>query len=100
MNQPLPPELARLRDEIEQIDGAIVAAIAQRVAAARAVGRIKRLHELPTLDPTREAAVVRRAVEVARAAQLEQEDVREIFWHIIGLCRRAQIEGHAEETSS
>jgi hypothetical protein len=25
--------------------------------------------------------------------------VREIFWHIIGLSRRAQLEGHAEQVA-
>ncbi len=92
----VPAELDRLRGEIEDIDREIVALIARRVQAARAVGRVKRTHELPITDPTREAAVVRRAVERARAAELDEEDVREIFWHIIGLCRRAQLQGHAE----
>jgi chorismate mutase len=44
------------------------------------------------LDPAREAAVVRRAGTVARDAGLEDEDVRYIFWHLIGLSRRAQME--------
>ena len=48
---------------------------------------------LPTLDPAREAAVVRRAGELARDAGLDGDDVRYIFWHLIGLSRRAQMEG-------
>jgi chorismate mutase len=97
MSATLPPELVALRTQIERIDQTLVALVAERVAAARAVGRAKRQHDLPTLDPAREAAVVRRAVELARDAALDEEDVREIFWHIIGLCRRAQLEGHAEQ---
>ena len=92
----VPAELDKLRGEIENIDHEIVALIARRVNAARAVGRVKRTRELPITDPAREAAVVRRAVERARAAELDEEDVCEIFWHIIGLCRRAQLWGHAE----
>lgn len=99
MSVKVPAELAELRDEIEAIDRNLVALIARRVSAARNVGRIKRTHGLPITDPAREASVVRRAVELARADRLAEEDVREIFWHIIGLCRRAQLEGHSEAAS-
>jgi chorismate mutase / prephenate dehydrogenase len=97
MTQQLPPDLAHLREKIEQIDRAIISLIAERVEAARAVGRAKRNHGLPILDPAREAAVVRRAVELAREQSLAEEDVREIYWHLIGLSRRSQLAGHAEE---
>lgn len=100
MSESLPPELANLRDEIEAIDRALVELIARRVTAARDVGRAKRDRGLPILDPAREAAVVRRAVELARGHELDEEDVREIFWHIIGLSRRAQLAGHAERPDS
>jgi|SRR5687767_9032005 len=96
MSELIPPALATLREEIEEIDRTMVALIARRVRAARAVGRAKRDSRMPILDPAREAAVVRRAVELARSYQLDEEDMREIFWHIIGLSRRAQLEGHAE----
>jgi chorismate mutase len=97
MSEVVPPALAELREEIEDIDRTLVALIARRVRAARDVGRAKRDSRLPILDPAREAAVVRRAVELARSYHLDEEDVREIFWHIIGLSRRAQLEGHAEQ---
>jgi len=82
--------LERLRSEIERIDREIVALIARRVEIARAVGATKKQAGLATLDPAREAAVVRHAGELAREAGLEDEDVRYIFWHLIGLSRRAQ----------
>ncbi|MEJ2218300.1 MAG: chorismate mutase, partial [Gemmatimonadota bacterium] len=63
-----------------------------RVELARAVGRAKRRAGLPTLDPRREATVVRRAAARGRAAGLSAEDVRDIFWQVIGLCRRAQLD--------
>ena len=59
-------ELARLRGEIERIDRQIVELIAERVALARQVGPIKHALGIPTLDPPREAAIVRRAGELAR----------------------------------
>jgi chorismate mutase len=85
-------ELSRIRDEIENIDRALIDLIAQRVQLARRIGVVKRTAGLPTLDPPREAAVVRRAGALAREAGLDDEDVRYIFWHLIGLTRRTQME--------
>ena len=87
-----PEELGRIRDEIEAIDRALVELIAKRVQLARRIGAVKRAAGLPTLDPPREAAVVRRAGVLAREAGLDDEDVRYIFWHLIGLSRRMQME--------
>ena len=69
--------------------------IARRVDLARRVGAAKRQAGLPTLDPAREAAVVRRAGALAREANLDDEDVRYIFWHLIGLSRRMQMEARS-----
>jgi len=86
-----PPELARLREEIERVDRAIIEMIGKRVQLAREVGAAKKKANLPTLDHAREAAVVRRAVDVAREGGVEFDDeIRQIFWQLIGLCRRAQ----------
>ena len=84
-------ELIGLRDEIERIDRAIVQLIAERVQLARRVGSVKRASGLPTLDPAREATIIRRSGHLAREAGLAEEDVREIFWHLVGLSRRAQL---------
>lgn len=85
-------ELESLRVEIEQIDRELIGLIARRVELGRVVGRAKRRLGTAILDPAREAAVVRRAGTLAREAGLEDEDVRYIFWHLIGLSRRAQME--------
>jgi chorismate mutase/prephenate dehydratase len=84
-------DLARLRAEIERLDSELVQLIARRVRLARDVGEAKRQAGMPTLDPTREATVVRRAVTLARDAGLEpDEEIRQIYWLLIALCRRAQ----------
>jgi len=82
--------LVALRDGIGQVDAQLVALIAERVRLARAVGDAKRALGLPTLDPSREAAVVRHAGELARDAALDDGEVREIFWRLIALSRRVQ----------
>jgi chorismate mutase len=87
----IPPELARLREEIEGLDRALIQLVADRVRLARDVGAAKQAAGIPTLDHAREAAVVRRAVVLAREAGLECDDeIRQIFWQLIGLSRRAQ----------
>lgn len=87
-------ELGRLRDEIERVDHEIIRLIAERVRLAREVGAAKHAAGLATLDHSREATVVRRAVERARDVGLSEDDeVRQIFWQLIGLCRRAQTDG-------
>ena len=90
-SEPTQAELTRLREEIERVDRAVIELIAERVRLARAVGVAKRAAGLPTLDPAREAAVIRNAAVLAREAKLADDDVRQIFWHIVGLSRRAQL---------
>jgi chorismate mutase len=85
-------ELAEARASIERIDREIVERIVERVALARRVGPLKRALGMPLLDPPREAAVVRRAALLAREAGVAGEEVRALFWQLVGLCRRAQTE--------
>ena len=99
MSTPAPPnapepereDLVRLRVEIEQVDRYLIRLVARRVELARQVGAVKRATGLPALDPGREAAVIRRVSEVAREEGAPEEDVRYLFWHIIGMSRRVQI---------
>ena len=90
-NDPL-TELATCRAQIEEIDRKLVALLAERVALGRRTATIKRAAGLPILDPQREAEVIRRAVTTAREHDLPVEAVREVFWHVVGLSRRAQEE--------
>ena len=85
-------ELARCRDEIERIDNDILGLLARRLTLGKRTGDLKRVAGLPILDPTREAAVIRRITGVARDAGLPTEPVREIYWQIVGMSRRAQEE--------
>lgn len=83
-------ELTRCRDEIAAIDRELVSLLRKRVDLGLRTGVVKREMGLPILDPGREAAVIRAAVEAARGVNLPDEPVREIFWRILGLSRTAQ----------
>jgi chorismate mutase / prephenate dehydrogenase len=84
--------LALSRTEIGEIDREIISLLRKRLDLALQTGKLKRQLGLPILDPEREAAVIRTAVEAARAEQLPEELVREIFWRILGMSRGAQQE--------
>jgi chorismate mutase len=85
-------ELAECRSQIEEIDVKRVALLAERMALGQRTAGLKRSAGLPILDPRREAEVIRRAVAAARERALPTEPIRQIFWHIVGLSRRAQEE--------
>ena len=83
-------ELAECRTEIEDLDRRLVVLLAERVALGRRTATLKKAAGLPILDPQREAEVIRRAVGTAREHDLPVEAIREVFWHVVGLSRRAQ----------
>ena len=84
------PDLERCRARIGELDGTIVVLLAERGELAKRTAALKRAAGLPLFDPRREAEVIRRAGELARERELDVEPVRQIFWQIIGLSRRAQ----------
>jgi chorismate mutase len=83
-------ELAECRTEIERIDHEIISLLAERLVLGKRTGDLKRIAGLPILDPTREAAVIRRVTTAAREAGLPPEPIREVFWQIVGMSRREQ----------
>lgn len=87
-----PAEVGGRRARIEALDEELLALVAERLRVAREIGAAKRSAGRAKLDPGREAAVVRRAVEQGRALGLPDEAVRSLFWTLIELCRDAQIE--------
>jgi chorismate mutase/prephenate dehydratase len=83
-------DLTMLRDEIVRVDDAILALLARRQELACQVGDAKRLAGAPIADPAREAAVIRRIAERARALQLPADAARELFRRIIAMAREVQ----------
>lgn len=82
--------LDELRRRIEQLDAELVRLIGERRELVLEIGRVKAALGLPVLDPTREAAVVRRAAALAREAGGDEEMVRDVIWRIMASARDQQ----------
>ncbi|MCO4098460.1 chorismate mutase [Gemmatimonas sp.] len=82
--------LASLRSDIEQVDAELMACIARRMQLAREIRVVKQRAGQPVLDPAREAAVVMRAAERARAAGLPEDEIRALYWKVMAVARRVQ----------
>lgn len=82
--------LDSLRREIASLDEQLVSLLARRLELVEEVGVVKQELGLPTLDPTREAEVVRRGAEFARARGLDPELARDVLWRIMAHARFIQ----------
>ena len=82
--------LQRLRDEILDCDRELVRILGRRRDLVREIGRLKAALDFPVTDPRREAVVVRRAAELARASGLDEELVRDLIWKIMASSRDQQ----------
>ena len=67
----IPPELARLRHSIDNIDAALVYLLAEWFKATKQVGVLKAQRGLPPSDPGREVRQVARLRELADQADLD-----------------------------
>lgn len=85
-------ELEALRGRILEVDKLLVELIGERKELVLAIGRAKTALGLPVLDPSREAAVVRRAAELARERGVDEELTRDVIWRIMAAARREQEE--------
>ena len=90
-----PEPLLSLRHQIDRVDNDLVTALAARLRLAEEVGTLKRNTGILPLDPRREAEVVTRACDVARAEGIPEEGVRQIMWGVIDYCREGVLRRHA-----
>lgn len=82
--------LEEIRARILELDHALVDLVGERRDLVLEVGRLKAEMGLPVLDPSREARVVRRAAQLAREGEVDEELVRDVIWRIIASARDAQ----------
>ena len=82
--------LEALRAEITALDDELLRVIERRRALALEIGAVKAELDLPTMDPAREARVVRRIAERARELGVDEEMARDVIWRIMASAREAQ----------
>ena len=88
----VPPELARLRHSIDNIDAALVHILAERVKATQRVGVLKAELGLPPSDLEREAVQIARLRALAREADLDPEFAEKFLAFLV-----AEVIRHHEE---
>ena len=82
--------LEGLRVRILECDRELIRVLRQRCDLVREIGQEKLRLGLPVTDPQREAAVARRAAQLARESGLDEEMVRNLIWEIMSSARTQQ----------
>ncbi|MFT3861843.1 chorismate mutase [Micropruina sp.] len=77
------PELARMRDSIDNLDSALIYLLAERFKITQRVGELKANVGLPPADPDREARQIERLRTVAKDAQLDPEFAEKLLNFIV-----------------
>lgn len=80
-------ELATLRLAVDAADAALMEALAQRVAAVRAIAEWKRAHAMGVVDRTREDALRAQWAERAATAGVPTELAAAVLTAVLDRCR-------------
>ena len=91
----IPPDLARLRSSIDNIDAALVHLLAERFKATQQVGELKAALGLPPADPDREEHQVARLRGLADEAGLDPQFAEKFITFVI-----AEVIRHHEAIAS
>jgi chorismate mutase len=83
-------EIGKLREEINRLNVEIVERLAQRVEVAKRIGEVKRRHEKPVVDRSREARVYDQIRELAMGFEVDLDGVERVFREVVRLCTEAQ----------
>lgn len=82
-------EISDWREKIDELDVQIVCLINQRAEAARAIGELKRLADLPVYEPNREQEVFDR-VRRTNPGPLADTELLHVYERIIDVMRTLQ----------
>jgi chorismate mutase len=72
-------QMQKLRHTVDEIDDELVELLARRMEIVRAMGDLKRLHQVSTLQPTRWKEILATRLAAARKRGLSEEFVSQIY---------------------
>ena len=79
-------EIRPHRETIDRLNNEIIEKIEERVLAALKIGEIKKRHDKPVVDKTREQAILDRIRGKPEVKNIDPEGIERIFKEIIRLC--------------
>jgi len=82
-------DISDWRKKIDEMDEQIVALISKRAEAARAIGELKRVADLPVYEPGREQAVFDH-VKAANPGPLADAEMLHVYERIVDVMRTLQ----------
>lgn len=94
MAEPAPPSLADLRARIDQLDAALIAIVAERLAVCRDVAAVKQTSDTPVIQPARVRDVVRSRRQQAIEAGVDADFAEQLFRVLLTETHRIEVAGH------
>ena len=79
----VPQELLTLRNSIDNIDAALIHMLSERFKCTQRVGKLKAELNLPSADPAREEAQVKRLRTLAEGANLDPDFAEKFLAFVI-----------------
>ena len=96
MTEPAAPNLGDLRQRIDQLDAALIAIVAERLAVCREVAEVKQLSDTPVIQPARVRDVVTSRRRQAIEAGVDADFAEQLFRVLLTETHRIEVAGHAD----
>ncbi len=94
MAEPPAPDLADLRSRIDQLDAALIAIVAERLAVCRDVAAVKQHSGTPIIQPNRVRDVVTSRRQQAIEAGVDADFAEQLFRVLLTETHRIEVAGH------
>jgi chorismate mutase-like protein len=94
MAEPAAPDLADLRSRIDQLDAALIAIVAERLAVCREVAAVKQHSDTPVIQPNRVRDVVTSRRQQAIEAGVDADFAEQLFRVLLTETHRIEVAGH------
>lgn len=94
MAEPTAADLGALRNRIDQLDAALIAIVAERLAVCREVAEVKQTIDTPVIQPARVRDVVTSRRQQAIEAGVDADFAEQLFRVLLTETHRIEVAGH------